>query len=158
MSVDIDDFFVSVYGMVFIACFRPGFQVTLMIFCECLWYGFHCLFSSRVSGESVDERGPAPSAAEVEGRLDGDPAPDGRAGHAGLLRRQHEALESPLGSAALQGSGAPVPDGAGGAQREPARDTRRPRLQVRGVLRYASNLYIGEVKDICGPRLQVSVN
>lgn len=41
-------------------------------------------------------------------------------------------MEAALEPPAIQGPGAPVPDGPGSPQREPARDQHRPDIQVRG--------------------------
>ena len=49
----------------------------------------------------------------------------------GVQSWKHEDVEDPLGSAAVQGAGTPVPDGARGAQRELAGNQGRAGLQVR---------------------------
>ena len=49
----------------------------------------------------------------------------------GFPGERHARVEAALGPPAVQSSGAPVPDGPGGSQREPAGDQRGPDLQVR---------------------------
>lgn len=48
----------------------------------------------------------------------------------GLPGKRHASMEAALEPPAVQSSGAPVPDGPGGPQREPAGDQRGPDLQV----------------------------
>lgn len=48
----------------------------------------------------------------------------------GLPGERHASMEAALEPPAVQSSGAPVPDGPGGPQREPAGDQRGPDLQV----------------------------
>ena len=51
----------------------------------------------------------------------------------GLQISGYEVVEDALGPSAVQGSRAPVPDGAGGTEWEPTRDQSRAHLQVYSV-------------------------
>lgn len=51
--------------------------------------------------------------------------------HSGFPGERHASVEAALGPPAVQSSGAPVPDGPGGPERELAGDQRGPDLQVR---------------------------